>query len=457
MAYQASVTSNITRNTTSASGATFNFPIFCAAHAYFKERVRSYSSWAEFKDDTDIVSGSNTYNAVRLAFSQSPAPSTVYVGRQLVDDATVTPEDAVIGKTYGVTIKTYDTTTGLLVDDDTLSFTATTAVVADVVTGLLADVSSPTGYTATGTTDITITPTAGHQIVVVDLVNMTDAYTSTETAAELLAAIQDESNDWYFMTWEDHTEASILAMAAEIEATGSDDYPKMYFTSTSDADSIVAVVDPAIDVIGKLKALGYDRTECQWHDQADTLFPEMGITAANSTYQPGGITWKFTQINGVDAAADPLSGKALSTQKQGNINARNGSWMGIERGVTFYHEGKVTGGEWIDVIRGADWLNDQIEVALLNLLLNQRGGKIPFTPAGMQQVANTIDNVLTTAVNVGFLYGFEKTTVPNYGNIAFADKVARILENVNWTGYLAGAVHNIVTNGNLTYADAELV
>jgi hypothetical protein len=131
--------------------------------------------------------------------------------------------------------------------------------------------------------------------------------------------------------------------------------------------------------------------------------------------------------------------------------------MGIERGVTFYHEGKVTGGEWIDVIRGADWLNDQIEVALLNLLLNQRGGKIPFTPAGMQQVANTIDNVLTTAVNIGFLYGFEKTTVPNYGNIAFADKVARILENVNWTGYLAGAVHNIVTNGNLTYADAELV
>lgn len=458
MTYKKAVVANITRNTTSAQGATFNFPLFAAAHKYFPEVVRSYSSFESVKSDTAIPKDSNTYKAMRLAFSQNPAPQLVFAGKCLADDVTITPTAALVeGKSYGLTVLVYDTATGNAVGVATVASAVAdaTPTAAELVTDWKADLAALTQLTLTGTTDLTITANAGFDFVIYDLVNSTEVYTTTQTAASMLAAIQAENNDWYFMCAEDHTEAFQLALAAEIEATGTSDFPKMYFTSTSAVNTLKALPDPADDVIGKLKALGYDRTVCDWHDQANTLFPEMGNVGANGVYQPGSITWKYTQVKGVTAAADPVTGITLSTNKQGFIEDRNGGWMGIEKKVNFYHEGKTVGGEYIDIIRGADWLRDQHEIELLNLLLNQKGGKISY--AEPNKVLNTIDAVNQRAVDVGFLNGYTPATVPDYLTLSFATKASRVLSDVDWTGYIEGAVHNIVTNGNLTYQSEELV
>lgn len=106
------------------------------------------------------------------------------------------------------------------------------------------------------------------------------------------------------------------------------------------------------------------------------------------------------------------------------------------------------------VVRARDYLNDKIETALLNLLLNQPGGKIPFTDAGKAQVRTVIDNILDKAVNLGILSGYVATTIPD--DISFSDQAARILQDVEWTGYLAGAIHFIVVSGKLTYEDEAL-
>lgn len=456
MPYKKAVVANITRNTTAAQGATFNFPLFAATHKYFPEVVRSYSSFESVKSDTAIPKDSNTYKAVRLAFSQTPAPELVYIAKRQADNVTIAPSTLVEGKNYGFTVLVFDTATGDNVGAATVAVATADAspLASEIVTDWKADLVSLTQLTLTGTDTLIITPTSGYDFVIYALLNVTEQYTTTQTAAQLLSAIQVEDNDWYFMCAEDHTETFQLAMAAEIEATGSSDYPKMYFTSTADVDTLKALPDPADDVIGKLQALGYDRTVCDWHDQANTLFPEMGLVGANGVYQPGSITWKFTQINGVPAAADPVTGIRLSDSKQGFINDRNGGWMGIEKKINFYHEGKTVGGEWIDIIRGSDWLRDQHEIELLNLLLNQRGGKISYTEPN--KILNTVDAVNQRAVDVGFLSGYTPATVPDYLTLSFATKASRVLNDVNWTGYIAGAVHNIVTNGNLTYQSAEL-
>lgn len=459
MPYQPSVTSNITRNTTSAEGISLSFPIFCAPQTYFNERVRSYSSWDEVRGDSAIPTDSPTHKALLTAFSQSPAPSRVYVGRQQADSTLVSIVSPKIGNVYGYSVSAYSTTTGLLQAQDDITFTAVDAVAANIATGIIADsdASLVAAYlTSTLAVDkVEIEPVAGSRLVITNYVRVTTTHTSTETASALLSAIQDEDNNWYCMTASDHSETFQLAMAAAIEATGGGDFPKVYWTSTKSANTVKAVVDPADDIIGKLKALGYDRTICDWNHLSDDVYPELGVFSANSVYQAGSTTYKFLQVNGVPAAADLITGAKLPTRLQGFINDRNGGWMGEERGVTFYHEGKTVGGEWIDVILGADWLNDQIEVALLNLMLNLKGDKVSY--AKPEAVISTINAVLDLGVRVGFLDGYVGATIPDYlTQIPFGDKVARILKDVKWTGYIAGAVHSIIVNGNLTYQSAQL-
>jgi len=455
MPYQDSVSSSITRNTTSAEGISLDFPLFVAAHNYFFERTRSYGSWDEVRDDDAIPSGSNSYNAARLAFSQNPAPSRVYLGRRQTDTAVMTPsEDVVIGNVYSFNVNVYDAA-GALVSTTPITATAAVATKASIAAIWEGLAPANTTFTAVGDT-VEVEADATFTVVVKDFVKTSDSYITTETAADLLQAIQDEENDWYCLSSEDHAKAFQLAMAAEIEATSGGNFPKIYWTSTTDADTIKPVVDPAIDVIGELKALKYFRTVCDWNHAADTVFPEIGNFSYNSPYQAGSVNYKFMQTTGVPVAADLVTGKKLPTRLQGYIDDRNGGWMGEERKVAFYREGKTVGGEWLDVVVGSDWLNDQIEVALLNLLLNQKGGKVSFTEAGA--VISTINSVLDRAVDVGFLSGYIGATMPDYlTEIPFSEKVARILDNVKWTGYLAGAVNTIIVNGNLTYEAAELV
>ena len=459
MPYTQTITSSIVRDSASSESAALNNPLFVTPNAYFSSRVRAYGSWTEVKNDAAIPANSPGYLGLRQAFSQLPAPDTVYLGRQQIDDLTLTPSPVVNSATYSVRFIVLDDATLTPVTTDVSIVADASATATEIATALqvdiLANVSDVTPVDNTGS--VTVTADSGFQVVIESLVKLVDTYTTTETAANLLTNILAENDDWYFMCWSDHTKANVLAMAAEIEATGSGDSPKMYFSSTSDVDTLKALPDPADDVIGELAEFNYQRTVCDWHDVADTLFPEMGDVGYNGPFQPGSTTWKFMQVAGVTAAADPITGIRLSTAKQGFIEDRSGNWMGVEKGVNFYHQGTTVGGDYIDDVRGTDWLNDAIKVAGLNLFINQKGGKIPNTPSGRQMVASTIDKVLSQAVTVGFLSGYIPTTVPAEVDISSADKLNRILNDVKWVGILAGAVHRVIINGNLTNSDQTLV
>lgn len=454
MPYQDSVTSTIQRATTSVTSANLGASMFVTANSYFSERIRGYSSFQEVRDDDAIPSDSNAYAALRLAFSANGCAVPFYLGRREVDTTILAPDPDKIGVAteYKLTITTGD-------DSADISYVSgTTETALQVVTAIQALIVAETALAITSTIvdeTIEIVRSSTDDFIIDSVENLVQTFETTEDASDLLSALTEEDNEnWYFLTCEDHTQEFVLEMAAEIEATGSSDYPKMYFPSIQEEEALVTIPSVPVDTLAKLQELGYVRTAGEWHDEADTLFPEVYATGYMGQFTPGVSTWKFITPTGIGAAENPTTGKNLTKAKQGYIGDRNASWYGEERGTNFRHGGKVAGDEWIDVVRARDYLNDRIETGLLNLLLNQPGGKIPFTESGKASVRNVIDGVLSSAVNIGILKGYVPTTIPE--NTPFADQAARILQDVEWTGYLAGAVHFIVVSGTLTYEDETL-
>ena len=86
------------------------------------------------------------------------------------------------------------------------------------------------------------------------------------------------------------------------------------------------------------------------------------------------------------------------------------------------------------------------------LIINQLGGKIPYTAAGISRIDTTLTGALQPFVDSTFLESFT-TNPPLIGNISAAQKQSRILSNVQFTAFLAGAVHEVVVNGVLTISE----
>ncbi|MCP3682618.1 MAG: DUF3383 domain-containing protein [bacterium] len=454
MPYRDSVVSNISLATTAATTASFSNILFTTTHTYFPERVRAYNSFDEVR--ADVPSDSTAYAGLRLAFSQpNGAPQPIYLGRREADKVTLTPDADRIGK-ITTCLLTVTTTEGVV----NAEYTSTAGDDAEAIcTALDTDLTqSDITVTVTGTgaaAVLDIVPTTTQVLTVTAVDNLSQSFTTTESAADLLTAIlEEDSQNWYAFTCDDHTDTFIAEMAAEIEATGGSNTPKIYAVSSQNAEIITPLVDPADEPFGKLKELSYIRTYPIWSHNADTVFPETAFLAYNAIYDPGVTTYKFMQIAGVGAAADLVTGKDLQTAKLGYIDDRNASYLSYERGALFSHVGKVSNGEWLDVVVARDWMNAEIEARLTTLLLNQPGGKIPFTSAGRQQVTNVVDGVLKDSVDLGILSGYVPASVPE--DTPFADQAARILDQVEFVGYLAGAIHFINVNGILTYADETL-
>lgn len=461
MAYKATITSTTELSSTGSTSSNISGVLFVSANAAFKARTQEYTTFSEVRNDDYISSTSNSYQALLMAFKQPNCGVPILLGRRQIDDVTLTPTAAYDNTDYEFTIETYDSTTLETVDTYEVTIdSGDSATVTSIATALYTELATTLAAVNLTITDnsgsLTINPDSGYDILVSSLTKVEDTYTSTETPSELLTNILAENNnDWYFLTCEDHTEDFILAMADEIEATDSDDYPKQYRVCVSDVNSIVTLPSTAIDILGKLAEGEYTRTHGEWHHDADTIFPEVGAVALQSGKDVS-TPWKFmVDETGVEAAQNPTTGKDLSTTQQGYLRARNASWVGEERGVSFMHGGTMAVGTsvWIDIVRGIDYINSEIETRLLNLLLNTSKG-LSFTTADLNKIKACIEGVLSDAVDLSILSGYNDIVMPT--SVSYTDQVARILDDVEWTANLAGNIHFVVVNGTLTYSDEEL-
>lgn len=263
---------------------------------------------------------------------------------------------------------------------------------------------------------------------------------AVETWTAALTAIEGIDSEWYCFILISTVEADLKEAAAWAETA-----TKIFFYSSK----AVGIKDGAVtnDIASFMKSQNYDRTVSIYHtaDQDDATAPsfiESALPGSCLPFAPGSQTWAYKTLAGV------ASYKLTSGEKTAIENKNCNTYIAIS-GVDVTQYGVVASGEYIDVIRGLDWLEARIKENVFSAFIN--GRKIPYTDAGIKSIALRVSTVLQEAVRAGVLaQGSVVVTVPTVSQIPEADRIARNLPDVSFTARLAGAIHNVSISGTVT-------
>lgn len=263
----------------------------------------------------------------------------------------------------------------------------------------------------------------------------------TETWAAAIAAMALYSADWYGFVSSSRTTADQEALADWAETN-----KKFYMIASSDAD--ILTTSNTTNIAYYIKNKNYIHSSV-WYSPNAGQTSEDCIDAAEFgklfPYAPGSSTYAYKTLAGV----------SVYTLTTSQINAAFGYNANVYTsiaGVACTQMGTVGSGEYIDVIIGLDWLESHIQSNVFTVLVNNQ--KVPFTDDGVQMIVNPLKAALADGVSNGVLSGAPgdtNVTFPIVSSVSSANKSARTLPNVNFTGVLAGAIHKTQINGTVTY------
>lgn len=447
-----------------------------------KERIRQYSNLTGVIEDF----GTETpeYLAADLFFSQSPQPSVLYVGRWAktatagqLNGAFLSAEQrdmaiftAITNGAFKINIdgsESPKSVTGLDFSQQTnlngvasvinakLGTAAT--IVWDgvynrfVVTSATTGTASKIGYATAGASGTDISTILG---LTADMASVPVDGVDAETLVNCWADMLNRSADWYggLTADTDVADSDHLAVAALIEGN-EQSRSRLYGITITNAN----VLDPTgtADLASKLKALGYKRTFTQFSSSSPYAAASLYGRAFTVNFQANRstITLKFKQQPGV--VAETLTETQAATLRAKNCNV----FVNYANGVAIIQEGVMTNGYFFDEVHGTDWLQNEVQTRVWNLL-HQSKTKIPQTDAGNNMIVNQIEAACEAGVNNGLIApgvwnsdGFGQiengTTLPK-GYYVYAPPVAtqsqadrekRKSVPIQVAAKLAGAVH----------------
>jgi hypothetical protein len=316
--------------------------------------------------------------------------------------------------------------------------------------------SATTG--ATSTVSFASAPATGTDITPVFRIASDDeGYIVAGVAAEALVdAVQELTNmssDWYGLYVASNpvpTNDEVLAVAAYIEGSGLSRIYGVTTQATAVLDNVVTT-----DIASQLKALGYKRTFVQYSSSnvhaAASIFGRaftVNFDGSNTT-----LTIKFKQEPGV--AAETLTSSQAATLRDKNCNV----FVRYNNDTSIIQEGVMSNGFFFDEVHGTDWLQNDVQTAVWNLLYTSPT-KVPQTDAGINQILTTINQRLEQGVVNGLIApgvwnapGFGAisqgdtlssgyyTYAPPVATQSQADREARRAPVIQCAIKLAGAVH----------------
>ena len=438
---------DISLNTTGLSVEGFNTMLIVGAHANSLARVETYTSASDMISagfsDTDPI-----YLAAVDAFSQTPKPAQVKIGRRQVASVAVTVASLTSAGVYKLTVSHLDDNSNVV--EKVYSYTNTGGTAGDILAGLKEQIGADSTAVVTAAVSadtLTLTTTGGGAFAVATSANMAQSVASvTETIPQTMAAIQSYDNDWYGWMLASRDSADILAAANWTESVR-----KLFGTAIAEAGAYNP--ESTTDTGYLLYNGNYYRTFWFYHKDAATDFPEAAVMARCFATLPGGETWANKKLAGV--TTDPLT----ETQYIA-ITKKNGNTFERFRNISITQNGKVAAGEWIDVIRFRDWLQEEITVNVFNALVNS--DKIPYTDEGIAIIEAQVRQALELGTRRGGIapieydedgnenYGYT-ISVPLSSSISANQKATRALQDVSFTARLAGAIHVVEITGSLTY------
>ena len=181
----------------------------------------------------------------------------------------------------------------------------------------------------------------------------------------------------------------------------------------------------------------------------------MAVAAAVKAmnYHAGQETWALMPLATVSPA------KLTSTFIK-KLEAANFNYVITVASKNITQGGKTGGGEWIDVIRFRDWLQNDMQVRVVNLLIVNP--KIPYTDNGIGLVENQMLASLKDGQKYGGIapteYDADGNAIPGYttsvplaADLTSTQKASRILKDCKFSARIAGAIHVVEIKGCLTY------
>lgn len=177
------------------------------------------------------------------------------------------------------------------------------------------------------------------------------------------------------------------------------------------------------------------------------------MAAKAMNFHAGEETWALKPL----AAVTPSKLKSTAINK---LKAANFNYVITVASKNITQIGKTNSGEWIDIVRFRDWLQNDMQVRVVNMLVTRK--KVPYTDPGIALVQNQMVSSLKDGQKYGGIAPTEydedgnenpgfTTTVPLASSLTATQKASRELEGVSFDARLAGAIHMVKIKGNLTY------
>lgn len=249
-----------------------------------------------------------------------------------------------------------------------------------------------------------------------------------------LAAISAIDDDWYGLTLAlAAADDDVVDVAAYVETQR-----KLFGVTVSDEEAL----DPSSteDLAARLKAGGYARTFAIY---SESEFAAAALMGRCFPLDPGSETWAFKTLAGITPSK-------LTATQENTLRQKSCNWYSTVGGVSITREGVTASGEYIDIVRGVDWLQARMQEAIFGTLV--RSPKVPFTDPGIAVVETQVRAVLSMGVGAGLLAEDPAPVVqvPRAQDVPANDRAQRKLTGIRFNATLAGAIHALEIQGTVT-------
>lgn len=239
-------------------------------------------------------------------------------------------------------------------------------------------------------------------------------------------------SDFNYLVTDQTLEANLTALAGW--ATSH----KVFYVATIPVNAVGTIANPESDYVVYIV-----------HD-VKAQYADAALVGKLSTYEPGSATWMFKTLNGIT----PVVYDDQATMV-GLINDEHFMTYVKKYGVNMTTGGYLTSGEYVDVMLGVQWIQQEMELRIQSLFLNT--AKVPYDNGGIALIAAEVDATLRVATSMGIIrkgeggLGEYEITIPDISEIATNDIANRELNDISWTAYLAGAIHHVQISGVVQY------
>lgn len=471
--------------------------------------VGAYSNLPEVESAGFVCSGDDSDPvgvAARVAFSQSPAPTLIYIAIQKPSASAIAAAETIKAvETVVVAAEAASEMTGceITYDKAARSFLAELSVPAAEVTGnwmfkALEDVTA-LGYTVSIDGNV-LADESG--FVKLDAAKKLAALTAGGEPCVITAEVSDGKNKAVeyriVVTYpEDAGTAGSDVLAVDPVSRPEDELEAPAATISRALGMsgwyvlCTAGVDPALyeDIAAYIETQEkmFCYTEMGFFGAGDSgenkpsvgsvYYRTMGIYGRENTKQVDSdvpdanwymnVAWVAKWLN-YTSGSETAAFKILSAVYPSNLSSTEMKLL-AEANLNYFitvgnrnisMNGKVAADEWADVIRFRDWLKNDMQVRVVNVFIVKP--KIPFTDSGIGLIQNVMIASLKAGQDAGGIAETEydedgnaipgfTTSVPLAYSLTASEKASRKLTKCKFKARLAGAIHVAELDGSLTY------